>query len=62
MNWFGFELSAFLWVFIVLNVINVVIQTIKSIVTISGTKMVAAIGTMVILCATTMCGANIAMA
>ena len=43
MNWFGFELSAFLWVFIVLNVINVVIQTIKSIVTISGTKMVAAV-------------------
>ena len=43
MNWFGFEFSAFLWVFIVLNVINVVIQTIKSIVTISGTKMVAAV-------------------
>ena len=43
MNWFGFELSAFLWVFIVLNVINVIIQTIKSIVTISGTKMVAAV-------------------
>lgn len=43
MNWFGFELSAFLWVFIVLNVINVVIQTVKSIVTISGTKMVAAV-------------------
>ena len=34
MNWFGFELSAFLWVFIVLNVINVVIQTVKSIATI----------------------------
>jgi uncharacterized protein YebE (UPF0316 family) len=34
MNWFGFEWSAFLWVFIILNVINVVIQTIKSIATI----------------------------
>ena len=43
MNWFGFEFGAFLCVFIVLNVINVVIQTIKSIVTISGTKMVAAV-------------------
>ena len=43
MNWFGFEVSTFLWVFIVLNVINVIIQTVKSIVTINGTKMVAAI-------------------
>lgn len=34
MNWFGFELSAFLAVFIALNVVNVVIQTIKSIATI----------------------------
>jgi hypothetical protein len=34
MNWFGFEFSAFLWVFIVLNVINVIIQTVKSIATI----------------------------
>ena len=34
MNWFGFEFSAFLWVFIVLNVVNVIIQTIKSIATI----------------------------
>lgn len=34
MNWFGFELSAFLWVFIILNVVNVVIQTVKSIATI----------------------------
>ena len=34
MNWFGFELSAFLAVFITLNVVNVVIQTIKSIATI----------------------------
>lgn len=34
MNWFEFSLSGFLAVFIVLNVINVVIQTIKSIATI----------------------------
>lgn len=43
MNWFGFEFSAFLWVFIILNIINVVIQTVKSIVTISGTKWSASI-------------------
>ena len=43
MNWFGFEFSAFLWVFIVLNIINVVIQTVKSIVTISGTKWSASV-------------------
>lgn len=34
MNWFDFELSAFLWVFILLNLVNVVIQTVKSIATI----------------------------
>ena len=34
MNWFEFSLSGFLAVFIVLNIINVVIQTIKSIATI----------------------------
>lgn len=34
MNWFGFDFSAFLWVFILLNVANVIIQTIKSIATI----------------------------
>ena len=34
MNWFDFEFSTFLWVFIILNIINVVIQTIKSIATI----------------------------
>ena len=34
MNWFGFELSAFLLVFILLNVVNVIIQTVKSIATI----------------------------
>ena len=34
MNWFGFDFSAFLWVFIALNVANVIIQTIKSIATV----------------------------
>ena len=34
MNWFGFELSAFLLVFVLLNVVNVIIQTVKSIATI----------------------------
>ena len=34
MNWFEFSLSGFLVVFIVLNIVNVVIQTIKSIATI----------------------------
>lgn len=43
MNWFGFEFSSFLLVFIVLNVVNVVIQTIKSIITINGTKWSASI-------------------
>lgn len=42
MNWFGFELSAFLWVFIVLNIMNVIIQTIKSIATIKCGAWVAA--------------------
>lgn len=43
LNWFGFEFSTFLWVFIVLNVVNVIIQTVKSIVTVNGDKMSAAI-------------------
>ena len=34
MNWFGFELSAFLAIFIVLNIVNVIMQTVKSIATI----------------------------
>ena len=34
MNWFEFEITAFLWVFIILNVINVVLQTVKSIATV----------------------------
>lgn len=43
MNWFGFELNAFLWVFIILNIANVIIQTIKSIATISWGKIGAAV-------------------
>ena len=43
MNWFGFEFNTFLWVFLALNVVNVVIQTVKSIVTINGGKMLAAV-------------------
>ena len=43
LNWFGFEFSAFLWVFLALNVVNVIIQTVKSIVTVNGSKMSAAI-------------------
>lgn len=43
LNWFGFELNSFLWVFIILNVVNVVIQTVKSIVTINSGKWVASI-------------------
>lgn len=43
LNWFDFEFSTFLWVFIVLNVVNVIIQTVKSIVTVNGGKMSAAI-------------------
>ena len=43
MNWFGFEFGAFLWVFIVLNVINVVIQTVKSIATVKCGAWAAAV-------------------
>lgn len=42
MNWFEFSLSGFLAVFIVLNVLNVVIQTVKSIATIKCGAWVAA--------------------
>lgn len=42
MNWFDFEFSAFLWVFVVLNVVNVVIQTVKSIATIKCGALSAA--------------------
>lgn len=43
MDWFSFELSAFLWVFIILNIVNVVIQTIKSIATIKSGKLMASV-------------------
>ena len=43
MNWFGFELSAFLIIFVVLNIVNVVVQTVKSIVTVNGSPMSAAV-------------------
>ena len=43
MNWFGFELSAFLLVFVLLNVANVIIQTVKSIATIKCGAWAAAI-------------------
>ena len=43
LNWFGFEFSTFLWVFLALNVVNVIIQTVKSIVTVNGSKMSAAV-------------------
>jgi hypothetical protein len=43
LNWLEFNLNAFLWIFIVLNVVNVIIQTIKSIVTINGTPFAAAV-------------------
>lgn len=41
--WFEFNLNAFLWIFIILNVVNVVIQTVKTIVTVNGTPLSAAI-------------------
>lgn len=43
MNWFNFEISTFLWVFVILNVVNVIIQTVKSIITINGTKWSASV-------------------
>lgn len=43
MNWFNFEFNTFLLVFIILNVVNVVIQTFKSIATIKYGKVVASI-------------------
>lgn len=43
MNWFDFSLSGFLWIFILLNIANVIIQTVKSIATIKCGSWVAAI-------------------
>ena len=42
MNWFEFSLNGFLVVFIVLNVLNVIIQTVKSIATIKCGALPAA--------------------
>ncbi len=42
MDWFSFELSVFLWVFVALNIVNVVIQTIKSIATVKWGAWAAA--------------------
>ena len=42
MNWFGFEFTSFLWVFIILNIANVIIQTVKSIATVKCGKTIAA--------------------
>jgi len=42
MNWFEFSLSGFLAVFIVLNIVNVIIQTVKSIATIKCSAWAAA--------------------
>lgn len=43
MSWFDFEFSSFLLVFVILNIVNVVIQTAKSIITINGSKWIASI-------------------
>ena len=43
MNWFDFSLSGFLWVFILLNIANVINQTVKSIATIKCGSWAAAI-------------------
>ena len=34
MNWFGFNLDSFLAVFVILNIVNVILQTVKSIATV----------------------------
>ena len=41
-NWFEFNLDSFLLLFIVLNVVNVIIQTFKAIITINGSPLAAA--------------------
>ena len=43
MNWFEFSLNGFLWVFIILNIVNVIIQTVKSIATVKWGACGAAI-------------------
>ena len=43
MNWFGFNLDSFLAVFVLLNIINVILQTVKSIATVKCGKWGASI-------------------
>lgn len=43
MNWFGFSLDSFLAVFVLLNIINVILQTVKSIATVKCGKWGASI-------------------
>jgi uncharacterized protein YebE (UPF0316 family) len=43
MNWFDFDFNSFLLVFVILNIVNVVIQTAKSIITINGGKWIASV-------------------
>ena len=41
--WFDFDFNLFLLVFVVLNIVNVIIQTVKTIITVNGKPMSAAI-------------------
>lgn len=43
MNWFGFSLNGFLAVFVLLNIVNVILQTVKSIATVKCGKWGASI-------------------
>jgi hypothetical protein len=43
MNWFGFNLDSFLAVFVLLNIVNVILQTVKSIATVKCGKWGASI-------------------
>lgn len=43
MNWFGFSFDSFLAVFVLLNIINVILQTVKSIATVKCGKWGASI-------------------
>ena len=43
MNWFGFSLDSFLAVFVLLNIVNVILQTVKSIATVKCGKWGASV-------------------
>ena len=43
MNWFGFSFDSFLMVFVLLNIVNVILQTVKSIATVKCGKWGASI-------------------